>query len=134
MKWNHHLRGKDISTQLEKQVNVEQAKNKNCLKKIITSLQYLARQGLSFHGHIEENGKFYQLIKLCSDDCDDLRLCLQQKRAFMSNEVQNEILQIISHQILRSIIKDTSSAMWYSIMADKTVDASLIEQVCHNVE
>ena len=51
----------------------------------------------------------------------------------MSHEVQNEILQIMAHQILRSIIKDTSSAMWYSIMADKTFDASLIEQVCHNV-
>ena len=42
LKWNHHLQGKDISTQLEKQVNVEQAKNRNCLKKIFTSLQYLA--------------------------------------------------------------------------------------------
>ena len=115
-------------------MNVEQAKNRNCLKKIFTSLQYLARQGLSFRGHIEENGNFYQLIKLCSDDCDDLRLWLQQKRAFMSHEVQNEVLQIMAHQILRSIIKDTSSAMWYSIMADETVDASLIEQVCHNVE
>ena len=78
------LARKDISTQLEKQVNVEQDKNRNCLKKIFTSLQYLARQGLSFRGHIKENSNFYQLIKLRFDDCDDLRLWLQQKRAFMS--------------------------------------------------
>ena len=56
------------------------------------------------------------------------------KESLYVHEVQNEILQIMAHQILRSIIKDTSSAMWYSIMADETVDASLIEQVRHNVE
>ena len=56
------------------------------------------------------------------------------KEILYVHEVQNEILQIMAHQILCSIIKDTSSAMWYSIMADEMVDASLIEQVCHNVE
>ena len=65
-------------------------------------------------------------MKLRSDDCEDLKMWLKRKRAYTTHEIQNEILRLMAHQIVRSIIKDASSTMWYSIMADETVDAFLV--------
>ena len=46
----------------------------------------------------------------------------------MSHEIQDEILRM-SHQILRSILKDVSSSLWYSVIADEAIDASLSRYV-----
>ena len=129
LKWNHHLKGTSIKVQLDNQVIVEQKKNLHCLEIIFTSIEYLARQGLSLRGHGNQSGNFYQLIKLRANDCNDLKLWMERKRAYLSHEIQDEILKIMSHQILRLILKDVSSSLWYSIMADEAIDASLIEQV-----
>ena len=48
----------------------------------------------------------------------------------MWHEIQNEMLEILGHQILRAIIRDVLSSNWYSIIADEATDASLVEQVC----
>ena len=47
----------------------------------------------------------------------------------MSHDIQNEVLQIMAHQILRAIIKDVSSSNWYALIADEATDAALVEQV-----
>ena len=129
MKWNQHLKGTSIRVQLDQQVSLEQKKNLNCLEIIFSSIEYLARQCLPLRGHEERRGNFYQLVKLRANDCVDLKMWMERKRAYLSYEIQNEILRIMSHQILRSILKDVSSSLWYSVMADEATDASLIEQV-----
>ena len=130
LKWNHHLKGTSIQVQLNKQVGLEQQKNLHCLEVIFSSIEYLARQGLPLRGHEDQRGNFYQLIKLRANDYKDLQVWMERKRAYLSHEIQDEILRM-SHQILRSILKDISSSLWYSVMADEAVDASLIEQVCN---
>ena len=45
--------------------------------------------------------------------------------------MQNEMLKIMTHQILRSVFREVHASTWYSVIADETVDASLVEQVFH---
>ena len=129
LKWNHHLKGTSIQVQLNKQVSLEQKKNLHCLEIIFSSIEYLARQGLPLRGHEDERGNFTQLLKLRANDCKDLQVWMERKRAYLSHEIQNEILKM-SHLIIWSILKDVSSSLWYSVMADEGIDASLTEQVC----
>ena len=48
---------------------------------------------------------------------------------FTSPEIQNEILKIMSHRILREIMEDIKEAGQYSVMADETADKSNTEQL-----
>ena len=129
LKWHHHIRETNVSSQLDKQVTRDQTNNRHCLEMLFTSIIYLARQALSFRGHIEERGNFYQLMALRSNESESLKSWIGRRRAYMSHEIQNEILQILGHQILRSVIRDVSSSNWFSIIADEATDAALVEQV-----
>ena len=131
LKWSHHVQGVSVNTHLQRQLKDEQEKARHCLKKLFTSIEYLARQALPLRGHIESSGNFFQLLQLRADDSPELKSWLSQRRAYTctSHEVQNEMLQILSYQIQRSILNDVHSSLWYSICADETVDASLCEQV-----
>ena len=96
---------------------------------LFTSVEYLARQALPFRRHIEERGNFYQLMALRGNESDNLKLWMGHTRSYMSHDIQNEMLQIMAHQILRAIIKNVSSSNWFAIIADETTDAALVEQV-----
>lgn len=126
IKWSHRI---NVNTHLQQQLTDEQEKSRHCLQKLFTSIEYLARQGLPLRGHIESSGNYFQLLQLRAHDSPELKSWLSQKRAYTSHEVQNEMLQIMSCQIQRSILNDIHTSLWYSISADETVDASLCEQV-----
>ena len=129
MKWSHHVQGMSVNTHLQQQLTDEREKARCCLEKLFTSIEYLARQALPLRGHTESSGNFFQLLQLRADDSPELKSWLSQRRAYTSHEVQNEMLQILSCQLQRSILNDVHSSLWYSISADETVDASLCEQV-----
>ena len=129
MKWNHYVKGGSIQAQLDEQASLEQKNNLHCLKIIFSSIGYLARQGLPLRGHDEYQGNFYQLMKLGANDSIALQQWMECKRAYLSHEIQDEILRVMSHQILRTVLIDVSTSLWYSIMVDETVDSSLTEQV-----
>ena len=88
LKWEHHTRGVGIDLQLERRLAAEQAEAKNCLRKIFTSIKYLARQALPLRGHQEERGNLYQFMKLRAADSDGLKKWLQQRRSYTSHELQ----------------------------------------------
>ena len=133
IKWENHVQGVSISTQIQKQLSNEQEKARICLHKLFTSIEYLARQGLSLRGHTEIDGNFHKLLQLRSEDSPELMSWLSQRRAYTSHEIQNEMLKIMSCQIQRSILNDIQSSLCYSICAAETVDASLSEQVCTKI-
>ena len=96
---------------------------------MFTSVEYLARQALPFRGHTEERGNFHQLMVLRGNESADLKSWIACTRPYMSHEIQNEMLQVMGHQILRAIMKDVSSSNWFALIADEATDASLVEQV-----
>ena len=95
---------------------------------LFTSVEYLARQALPFRGHVEERGSFYQLVALRGNESDDLKSWMRRTRYYMSHDIQNEILKIIAHQIIRAIVK-VSCSNWFALIADKATDVALVEQV-----
>lgn len=48
---------------------------------------------------------------------------------YQSPEIINEIIAILGHKILRSLISDIHSQRWFSLMADETRDVSNREQL-----
>ena len=129
IKWNYHVKGTSVNTQLIYQLSSEQEKARICLLKLFTSVEYLARQAMPLRGHQEDSGNFHGLLQLRGNDSDELKDWLRRKKSFVSHEIQNEMLKIMSQQILRSILKEVYASTWFSISADETLDASLTEQV-----
>ena len=60
---------------------------------IVTSIKYLARQGISLRGDgDEENSNFMQLLRLRADDDPNLLTWLQRKHnKYTSHEIQGHI-------------------------------------------
>ena len=128
MKWAHYTKSVSISAQLAKQVRDDQEKAQTCLLKMISSLQFIARQGLPSRGHQETEGNFLQLLQLRSEDCSLLKQWISQRQNWTSHDIQNELFEIMAHTVLRKIT-DSIRANRYSIMVDEATDVSFKEQV-----
>ena len=60
---------KDVAEQLSQQHSKEKEENREMLLKILSSIRYLARQGLPLRGDgDEQDGNFLQLLKLRGED------------------------------------------------------------------
>ena len=68
MKWVHYTKSQSVAAQLAQQICDDQAKAQTCLLKIISSLQYIARQGLPSRGqrYWREFSSATELKKDCS--------------------------------------------------------------------
>ena len=116
---------------LSAQHKADKLENRRCFLKILSSLHFLARQGLPLRGHGDDsNSNFTQLLALRSRDDESLSMWLRKKtNKYISGDIQNEILRVMSNTILRSIAKDIKSAKFCTIMVDETTDVSNREQV-----
>ena len=103
--------------------------NRRCLIKIIENLQYFCRQGQAIQGDTDLESNFFQLVKLRSKD-DSLLLDWIQKKnnKYLSHDIQNEIVGIMAHQVLRDIVKDVGFN-FFSLIADEYTDISNQEQL-----
>ena len=43
---------------------------------------------------------------------------------YQSPEVINELIEVISHKLLRSLLRDIKSRQWFAMLADETRDIS----------
>ncbi|XP_025107400.1 zinc finger MYM-type protein 1-like [Pomacea canaliculata] len=109
-----------ISTQYESQQKQNLASFMNELK----SLVFLLRQALPIRGHDDDEGNLHQCLKICFSEhkwTEDGR--------YLSPEIVNELIQIMAHSILRSVLADIRQANWFAILADETRDISNREQL-----
>lgn len=86
-------------------------------------MQFLARQGTTIHGHENSEGNFRQLLRLRSEDVEGLESWIERRSNFLSPQIQNEILQILSLNIVRNL-----PTLQYSIIMDDTQDVAGVEQ------
>ncbi|XP_033122730.1 zinc finger MYM-type protein 1-like [Anneissia japonica] len=98
------------------------------LVKVFKSVRYLARQGLAFGGHEESEGNFQQLLKLQAEDDKQLSTYIKQSTSFISPQAQNEMLQDLSHSIVRSIADDVKKDGVFAVIVDGTQDINGTEQ------
>ena len=115
--------------QLNKKALEDQRNAWNALLKIITTLKFLARQGLAIRGKELQEGNFKNLLSLRMDDDTNLKTWLEKKTNYTGVEIQNQILQTMSHMILRDICKQINDeAKFFGIVVDGTQDVQGNEQ------
>lgn len=122
---------KDIGETLSQTHAAEKSENRECLLKILSSLRFLARQGLAIRGDGDESdGNYIQLLKLRGEDDSRVLDWLKRKNErYTCADVQNEMLKIMALSILRNSAQNIKNSVFYSIMADETADVSNREQV-----
>ena len=108
----------------EKRVNCEY------LLKVLSTVRFLARQGLALRGDGDEVDSNLQLLVLRGEDYSTMSKFLErQQLKYTSPEVQNELLSIMALQILRNVAANIQTAVHYTVMVDETTDQSNKEQV-----
>ena len=86
---------------------------------------------MALRGHEENQGNLRQLLKVRSEDVNVLKLWLERTTNFLSPESQNEMLQIICHNVQRQIVKAINGngvSRQYGLVVDGTQDCSGLEQ------
>ena len=117
------LQQPSIATRLSSQLQENQEQRRKMLLKELSSIRYLARQGLAFRGHKESDGNLYQLLKLRACEIDGLELWLSEGQ-YLSHDIVNELLEMMAHQLLRGLLQEIIEAKWFALIADETRDIS----------
>lgn len=122
-----------IAAQLHSQHKSELRNNRAMFLKVVESVIFLARQGLSLRGHHEDSasmeGNLYQLLLLRANDCPRLKVWLK-RRDYVSPETVNEIIAISANTVLRDLLNEIRSAKRFSLIADEATDIAHNEQMC----
>ena len=104
----------DLIQTIRSTLKLQQDQNRKTLIKIMSSIRYLARQGIALRGHNEENPNFIQLLYLRAKDDDNLKEWLLRKsKKYTSPIMQNEILKDIALTILRDIVNSIKDSAYY---------------------
>jgi len=131
MKFAHFTSGKSITSQLSVHTAKEQEKARVALQKMFGVVRFLGRQGLPLRGHDDAEGNLQQTLKLVQQDSDALRAWMSHSRhsKYTSPDIQNEMLSMVTHSVLRQIVRRVQTAKFYSVIADKTTDSSRKQQL-----
>ena len=133
MKLSDKAREVDVWKQLSKARDEEMQTCHAVFLKLLECICFLARQGLPFCGHRENDttfeGNLYQLLLLLAKDCPSLSLWLKE-RDYISPEIVNEIITICGQRILRQLLEDIKAANYFAVIADEASDISHNEQMC----
>ena len=120
----------NIQEMTSEKIKSNMQEKRKCLIKIIEKIQFLGRQGLALRGdESDKNSNFMQLFKLRSKDFLKLKEWLEKKtEKYTSHGIQNELLKLIAHQILRNLT-DEMRASFYATICDKYSNISNKEQL-----
>jgi hypothetical protein len=131
MKWHHHLKGDSVETMLSSEKEKQQQQNRSALHKIVSSLQFLGRQGLPLRGHDDLDGNLMQLLELRKAESVELTAWLSRKgrESYTSHDIQNEIWQIMAHNIIHKVINNVKKASFFSIITDESTDITAKQQL-----
>eukprot|EP00733_Pompholyxophrys_punicea_P001813 Pompholyxophrys_punicea_v1_NODE_1058_length_1003_cov_4.238397.p1 type:complete len:133 gc:universal NODE_1058_length_1003_cov_4.238397:262-660(+) len=120
MVMGHHARQKSIISQMQTKKNQKEADARECLLRIVSSLLFLAKQGLAVRGHFEGLGNFDQLLLRRSHDFPKLGEWLRWSKKWSSHDIQNDILQIASHMILQKLVEQVQKKNGISLASLRT--------------
>ena len=122
---------KDVGEQLNEASKSEKEQARSMLRLILSSIRFLARQGLALRGSgSDESANLIQLLRLRGEDDPNILTWLEKSaRKHTAPENQNEMLEIMSHAVLRNILDDIRSSPFFAVMVDETTDKSNNEQL-----
>ena len=121
-----HAVTKDFGETLSREHEQEKIENRKCLLKAMSSVKFLARQGLPLRGHDNEsNSNFMQLLQLRGENDATLASWLMKKSDnYTSPLLQNEILKTMALNVLRQVSNSFHLAPFVTLMVDETTDVS----------
>ena len=123
-------KGVNIMSSLSLSAQREMAAARQCLLKLLTSITFLAGQGLAMHGKHDERSNFNQLLILrAADDPALLSWLNRTKYKWMSHDIQNDMLELLSDYVLRKLCVELRAQAAYAVMVDETTDCSHHEQM-----
>ena len=104
----------DITDKFSKQAAAEKQENRQYLLKALSSIRFLARQGLPLSGGGNDmDSNLHQLMVLQREDCPSIHQFLgRQQLKYTSHQVQNEMLSIMTQQVLHRIAEQIQSAVF----------------------
>ena len=120
---------RDVGESLSTAYAQGRLENRKVLLKILQNVKFLGRQGLAFRGHDDAESNFMQLFKFRELDNPELSTWLKRADKYLSPEIQNEMLQLMSVSILRCIASNLPTSSMFTIMADECTDISNHEQL-----
>lgn len=96
---------------------------------MLRAVQFLARQGLALRGHNDDDGNLRQLLQMMASKNVQLDLWMQRTTTLLSHDCQNEMLQLMSAEIVRKIVnKVNDESVHFAIVVDGTQDYAGQEQ------
>ena len=137
-------RNASILTQINEGYRATVTENRNYLKVIIETLVFTAMQNIAQRGMVEDRsglseasnsnrGNFLELLHLRCKDIPWLAAKLAKQKEkhaqWLSPDIQNELLDIYSNQILHIITTTIKESSYFALIVDETTDISNKEQV-----
>ena len=97
------LKRTSVATRLSNQLRLDQERRRKILLKLLSSIRYLARQGIPLRGHKGDEGNLLQLLKLQQTDVEGLQSFIDEGQ-YLSHEIINELIEMMAHQLLRGLL------------------------------
>ena len=92
----------------------------------MSSIRFLARQGLSLRGDKDEgdsNFNFMQILQLKAEENPSIGVwLLRTTKKHTCYQIQDEILKIMALQVIREVASNIRLSPFITIMADETTD------------
>ena len=124
-------KGDSVLVQINCSFFLQQKQARTALIKIISSLRYLAGQGLAIQGRNSDDGNFNELLTFREKDIAGLHSWLARKHSYTSYPIQNDILRIMCHMVLRKIRKEVNDqSINFGIVVNGTQDIQRKELQC----
>lgn len=118
-----------VHVQLQNSLSKTQKQASRCLLVIFSSLKYLALTGCAIRGLKQNGGNLIELLKERQMDVPELKPWLQRRNNYLSPDIQNEILEIMAHEVQTKVVIEIQAAPWFSVIVDGTTDVGSLEQL-----
>ena len=112
----------------------QQQTARNVLELLFRTISFLGSKGVAFRGDTMRDGILYELMLERTFDKPDEHQWMLRRDNWMSNTVQNEIIQQFAHAIQRDIVSRAEGCNFYGLTADGTTDTSTTEQFSINLQ
>lgn len=125
----HLIPSADIQELTNKNLIDSRRMHRAYLIDVMQSLRYLARQGIALQGTHNQDNFTQLLLLLGTKDRNILKTLGQSGQKYIHHDVQNELLDIMAHQVLSSKLDEIRMNGFFSIMCDEYTDCSNKEQM-----